>query len=403
MKQEPKLRIAYLSGSVDAVAVHRAWTSGRPLGYFGASAITDFFHLCADWGAEGYVITTLDGEYRSQKMGDFVIENRPLPSGTKGAFYHIVNAIWLLRMIPSIVRFRPNIFVITAGRNYWFLLTILPWIGIKIIPSCPCTFWPKFAPVRKSWRILLRLNAIFLSHFVVGVITMSEDIARQVRSLLGGKKVPMAVFLPVYSPGQFESFTPVAFSTRPFRVFFAGRIETTKGIYDLVTIADRLNRQKPQAFHFDICGGGSELQALQRKILKLGLQEVITCHGYCERSQLSQVLQGSHVVIVPTTTQFEEGFNMVCAESILAGRPVVTSAVCPALEYIKDAAIEVPPDDVMAYCRALLDLSNDRDLYERKLTACKPLQAQFYDIHNGWGAKLREIAAPHLPVQISQR
>lgn len=82
---------------------------------------------------------------------------------------------------------------------------------------------------------------------------------------------------------------------------------------------------------------------------------------------------------------------MVCAEAILAGRPLVTSAVCPALEYVKEAAVEVPPDDVPAYCRALLDLANDRGLYERKIAACKPIQEQFYDVSNGWGSKLREL------------
>ena len=92
---------------------------------------------------------------------------------------------------------------------------------------------------------------------------------------------------------------------------------------------------------------------------------------------------------------------MVCAESILAARPVVTSAVCPALEYVKEAVIEVPPDDVSAYCRALLDLANNREIYERKVTACKPLQEQFYDVSNTWHAKLREILDQVLPAERS--
>ena len=62
----------------------------------------------------------------------------------------------------------------------------------------------------------------------------------------------------------------------------------------------------------------------------------------------------SHAVIVPTTSRFEEGFNMVCAEAILAGRPVITSAVCPALAYIREAAIEVQPDNIDQYYQAIL-------------------------------------------------
>ena len=49
----------------------------------------------------------------------------------------------------------------------------------------------------------------------------------------------------------------------------------------------------------------------------------------------------AHVVIVPTTSDFIEGFNKVVAEAVLAGKPVITSSVCPALEYVRDAVIEV--------------------------------------------------------------
>ena len=97
------------------------------------------------------------------------------------------------------------------------------------------------------------------------------------------------------------------------------------------------------------------------------------------------------MIIVPSTSQCEEGFAKICVEAILAERPVVTSAVCPALASIREAAIEVPPDNVEAYFRAIMALSNDRKLYERKRLACKPLQTQFYDLNNSWGARLRQL------------
>ena len=46
---------------------------------------------------------------------------------------------------------------------------------------------------------------------------------------------------------------------------------------------------------------------------------------------------------------------MVCAEAILAGRPVITSPVCPALDYVRDAAVEVSPDNIEQYCEAILE------------------------------------------------
>jgi len=400
-QERTRLRLAYLSGPADAVELYKSWSAGLRPGYFGSSHGTDFIQLCSDLDAEAYVISNLDGDFSRHQLGRFLIENRPMPQGLRGIAYHLATAYWLARMIPAVIRFRPDVALITLGSNYWFLLSVLKLFGIIIIPVCTCTFWLKFAPMRASWRILSSFNSFFLSHCVAAVATASEDITRQIRSLLRAKKIPIATFLPVYPRDQFSMFHPANFDARPFRVFFAGRIEVNKGIYDLVSIAQILNQREPHRFQFDICGDGSELNALRQHIADLGLTEIITCHGFCDRSILSPLLQASHVVIVPTTTQFEEGFNMVCAESILAARPVVTSAVCPALEYVKEAVIEVPPDDVSAYCRALLDLANNREIYERKVTACKPLQEQFYDVSNTWHAKLREILDQVLPAERS--
>ena len=95
-------------------------------------------------------------------------------------------------------------------------------------------------------------------------------------------------------------------------------------------------------------------------------QDIVSCHGYLNSQRLSAMLAASHAVIVPTTSRFEEGFNMVCAEAILAGRPVITSQVCPALEYVRAAAVEVPPDNIEEYCQAILKLYDDRRILQTK-------------------------------------
>jgi glycogen synthase len=392
------MRIAYLSGPVDGVNVLNTWKARQELAYFGASPLTDFFELCADFGAQGYVITTLDSGYSCYRTENVLIENRPPPSQYSGMRYHIANAFWLIGLLPKILRFRPHMLVITAAQNYWFLLAALKLRKITIVPAIACTLWPQYRPQRASLKILLRLNRLFFRHCVDAIMVASEDIAVQVRMLLGGRALHFATFLPMYRRSQFMSFHSADLDQRPFRIFFAGRIETNKGVYDLVKIAQSLEKRTPRRFHLDICGDGSELARLRQHIAELRLTDMITCHGFCNRDSLSVLMQASHLVIVPTTTQFEEGFNMVCAEAILAQRPLVTSAVCPALAYVNDAAIEVPPDDVEAYCNAVFELSNDRTLYETKQKACKALQEQFYDVSNSWGAKLHEILVKVLPM-----
>jgi glycogen synthase len=245
--------------------------------------------------------------------------------------------------------------------------------------------------INKYRHILLQLNGIFFRHCVSAVISASDDIEQQVRVLLQRRTIPMSVFLPFYERSQFAQIGQQDYQARPFRVFFAGRIETNKGVFDLVTIAQRLAANGFLGFHFDVCGDGSKLDLLRERVEALGLSKMITCHGFCDRLKLTSLLQKSHVVIVPTRTEFDEGFNMVCAESILCGRPVITSPVCPALEYVKEAAVAVRPNDVNGYYQALLRLSNDQQLYEAKVAACRVAQEQFYDIRTSWKAKLGEV------------
>lgn len=207
------------------------------------------------------------------------------------------------------------------------------------------------------------------------------------------------MFLPTYELQQFSSVLPAQSPKVPFRVLYAGRIECNKGIYDVISIAQGLEAQCPGRFHFDICGDGSQLPAVQQRILESMLEGVVTCYGFCPRDKLFSIMSAADAVIVPSRKDCEEGFAMICAEAILAGRPVITSAVCPALETIRPAAIEVPPDDVEAYSRAIMSLATDSTLYDEKRRACQDLKEQFYNVQNSWGAKLKE--ALQLPPLLS--
>jgi glycosyltransferase involved in cell wall biosynthesis len=177
-------------------------------------------------------------------------------------------------------------------------------------------------------------------------------------------------------------------------VFFAGRIERDKGVFDLLTIAKRFKAAGVDDVAFDVCGTGGAFEELKREVETAGVADRFLMHGYCNRPVMREKYCESHVVIVPTTTDFIEGFNQVVSEAVLAGRPVITSAVCPAIYYVRDAVVEVPVDDVQAYGDAILSLRNDRELYRRKVDACEPLKAQFYDESLGWGAALDKALLP---------
>src|SRR5262249_47279513 len=119
--------------------------------------------------------------------------------------------------------------------------------------------------------------------------------------------------------------------------------------------------------------------------------EQFACHGHLSQPQMRAAFARCHAVIVPTTSDFIEGFNQVVVEAILASRPVVTSRICLAIRYVRKAVIEVPPDDAAAYGDALLQLADDEAGYARKRQACLELQERFYDPRNGWKEAFRTI------------
>ena len=104
--------------------------------------------------------------------------------------------------------------------------------------------------------------------------------------------------------------------------------------------------------------------------------------------------------MVPTRTDFEEGFAKIVAEGVIAGRPVVTSRVCPALEVVRDACVEVEPDDPLAYADAIWALATDPELARRKRNAAVELRGQFFDPANSYGAKLEQALESVLPAKM---
>jgi glycogen synthase len=161
----------------------------------------------------------------------------------------------------------------------------------------------------------------------------------------------------------------------------------------VLAIAQRYAAEGRTDIEFDLCGSGTALTELRKEIESAGLTASVRCHGHCGQETMTEMYSRSHVVIVPTTTEFIEGFNKVVAEGVLAGRPVVTSNVCPALALVREAVVEVPADDVDAYAKAILRLRDDAELYDAKRRACAAAQEQFYSPDKGWAAALKGVLA----------
>ena len=239
------LKIAYLSGAVDAGIVYSAWRNDGQFAYFGTSYLSQYYSICSELAADGYVITTLPGKSTRQQVDCFVLENRAPPEGLKGVQYHLAVSMWCIRTLLKLIRYKPDLLITTAMQNYWFFFAVLKFWNVSILPSIHCTLWQKFAPLPWSWRLLLAFNRILFFRHVSAVMAVSNDIAEQVRSI-ARPGTEILVFNPTYRRSQFTNIPePHELPLSPFCIFFAGRLEVNKGVYDLIAIAQRLDEREP--------------------------------------------------------------------------------------------------------------------------------------------------------------
>jgi hypothetical protein len=232
---------------------------------------------------------------------------------------------------------------------------------------------------------------------------VSTQLTAQVRSLLqapddAGNSPLIYTFTPIYRRGSFDRISPPP-AAKPFRVLYIGRIERNKGVFDLSRVALRLAHEGQTDIEFDLCGSGSAMPELRRCVEATGIGSHFRLHGHCNQKQLADFLSQCHVVIAPTQCDFLEGFNKVVVEGVLSHRPVITSSICPSLSLVRDAALEVRPNDAQGYGDAILRLRDDPALYQRLVSSAAALSPQFFDETASWGEHLHAILRKIQPAE----
>ncbi|MEO0985705.1 MAG: glycosyltransferase family 4 protein [Cyanobacteria bacterium J06639_14] len=384
--------IVYVAGPIDADHVYECWQNGQEdQSYFGARYLLEFYGACQDLSLKPHVIAPKrKAGYPEHSKYSHIEYWETNNTNYSGAMYHINGCIMMLRIIARAVKLGASAIVITRGRPYWFLMNLANILGIQVIPSVHCVLWPKFKSPSMVYQILFGMTASFFKFGCSAIMVVSDDIAVQIKEVTQNKCRPTIKFFPIYSQHLFEGVDEQQDSN--FKVLFVGRVEVNKGVFILLEIARQiLHEDNNTDIVFDICGIGSALEELKHKVQELGLEENFRCHGFCEKPKLKEYYVNATVVIVPTTTDFIEGFNKVCAEAILAAKPVITSNVCPAVAEISSAAVVVPQNDTAAYKAAILELYSNQSLYAEKKASTYKVKEKFLESQNGWGEKFKTV------------
>ncbi|MEO0948344.1 MAG: glycosyltransferase family 4 protein, partial [Cyanobacteria bacterium J06641_5] len=364
-----------------------------------------YFDLVKALDARGYLISARVSDRESQYHEDerFVVEDRSIPffkSSNSLLFY--AGQIWSsLGVIVSALRFRADVAIVTEGLTRFFLVAILPWFGIEVVPTIHCVLWRKYSESgpSRSQRIFLRLSKYLFSRACLATIVVSDEIGAQVRKVAGEEVKPILRSFPLYRPESFvEIAAPERSPDRPFRILFAGRVVTNKGVFDLLEAAKQLRDRGGRNIAFDVCGRGDALEALRAAVVAADLEESFHCHGHCDRDRMRHMLEQSHVAIVPTQTSFIEGFSKSVVEGVAAGRPTIASRVCNDLDFFDGAVLPVEPNNVGAYVDAIARLCDDSEFYQQMLQQCQKYRSAFSDPKKAWGGLLQQLFAGHFGV-----
>jgi glycosyltransferase involved in cell wall biosynthesis len=344
-----------------------------------------FFHVCRELEVPLLTLTT-HRHPEPVEYGDLRVESIPDPfAGTSGLRYQAAHAALAGTIIARARQFKANV-VVVSTEPYPLLLQPLKLLGARLVLTMHCTLWPQWKPTSTLTQLLRRTQWPFYRTFDA-ILSASRLCSDQIREVTRAPP-PIVEFLPQMRGEVFDGIAPPDAHAEQFRVIFVGRVEADKGVFHLLEIAERARAAGRTNIAFDICGDGSALPELRRRVAEAGLSSV-QLHGWCDAERLRAAFSRAHLSIVPTTADFVEGFNQVVVESLLAGRPVVTSKVCPAVDYVRPGIVVVPPDDVDAYTRAILQLADDRARFAALQEACTPVSRKFLDPRLAYAAALR--------------
>jgi glycogen synthase len=387
-------RMFHATGPGNIIEAHKYWSADQH--YPNEVSITfssQFETFCRDIGADAYIVAC-PREKAICRDGPFTLEHRPKPmSNAKGLSFHIAEILYGLGLFLTALRFRANVAVLDSGCTHYFMMALFPLAGIKTIVVLHSTLWPTGFPlIRPVSQIVAKLDSLFFRWLPLATIGVSPECVRQVEQLTNGKHTPLYQIRAQFRREDFQTIpSPPSPDQRPFRIMYVGRIIRNKGVFDIIEMAKRIDDCAPGRVRWEICGLGPDLEEIKRRWEQLSLKNIVTIHGWISSQDLQAVYARSHVSIVPTRSDYREGLAMTAAEAILAGRPVITNPVVPALEVLRPACVEAQTDDVESYVGAILRLIDDPNQYYTLCKACPPLQQQFYDRAQGLEAILKGI------------
>lgn len=187
------------------------------------------------------------------------------------------------------------------------------------------------------------------------IITVSQRCQAWMREVTANPRVvtiPNPVSLPQASPTERSGAL----------VCFVGRIEQSKGVFDLVEAVNEVRQTIPNV-RLE-CAGDGDIEAAVRHVLVRGIRANVHFTGWISPRRREDLLARAAVFVLPSHT---EGMPMSLLEAMAAGCPVIATDVGGVPDVVADGVngLLVPAGDRDALALALHRVLVDRELAAR--------------------------------------
>ena len=146
-------------------------------------------------------------------------------------------------------------------------------------------------------------------------------------------------------------------SLKSLNILFVGRMEWSKGIYEVIFSAKKLLEDpelKDYSLNFTLVGEGSEKKKIMDLESAMGIKDKII-HKTVSYDKIPQEYQKADIFLAPSliTRHWQEQFGMVLIEAMACGLPIVTTLSGAIEEVVGEAAVKVQPGDFFSLTRAI--------------------------------------------------
>lgn len=163
-----------------------------------------------------------------------------------------------------------------------------------------------------------------------------------------------------------KRFTPPAkrasSTDRPLRILFVGRLEASKGVFDILAALKQIWAKQPQnrPLEFVFVGEGSALSSMKRQEGQF-IKSWHFTHVSANYRDMPEIYRSADIFIAPSKPipTWREQYGMMLLEAQASGLPIITTRSGAIPQNVGTAAVLVPPGDINALARALTDFIAD--------------------------------------------